>query len=355
LLPSFFTPATLFIYGDTDVVEITAMMPYPAIANASEAPRFSYSPPIRRGKTQYLDDDSRMFTGPRTALNLIATATSSLGEILPADLPYNNSAYSISFFAPIVKCENANTSEANLIERYLEETMAATSSNRKETDSAYYAFVPTYNSTGQLTATWHPRLQVPSKPLNELWMTFLRATFNTAGERVKQRHFQICKPHNASYTLDISQYHGQQRVTGKYSTGDAIPFPSDRADTPSNMTQHAYTAFMWTFCDQLVGKFAWFNDTSPVSPSAPEAAEQFGVIESPLQRTSVLGSRDLDAFFEMDEEKGLYAGQDTSKVFDLSDQRMRDKMVARNETLDVLIEELSFNTTVSMMRNRLFT
>lgn len=331
------------------------MMPYPAIANASEAPRFSYSPPIRRGKTQYLDDDSRMFTGPRTALNLITTATSSLGEILPADLPYNNSAYSISFFAPIVKCSNANTSEAHLIESFLEETMATTSGNRVETDSAYYAFVPTYNSTGHLTAVWHPRQQVPSKPLNELWMTFLRPEINTEGERIKQRHFQICKPHNSSYTLTISQYHGTQVVTGDYSTGAAIPFPTDRADTPSNMTQHAYTAFMWTFSDQLVGKFAWFNDTSPANSTSPEAAEQFGVIESPLQRTSLLGSRDLDAFFEMDEEKGLYAGQDKSKMFDLSDQRMRDKMAARNRTLDVLVEELSFNTTVGLLRNRLFT
>ncbi|KAF2026082.1 hypothetical protein EK21DRAFT_116192 [Setomelanomma holmii] len=49
LLPCFFTPATLFVYSDTDVIYIEAMMPYPPIANTSEAHRFSYSPPIRRG------------------------------------------------------------------------------------------------------------------------------------------------------------------------------------------------------------------------------------------------------------------------------------------------------------------
>jgi hypothetical protein len=39
----------------------------------------------------------------------------------------------------------------------------------------------------------------------------------------------------------------------------------------------------------------------------------------------------------------------------LSDQRLKDKAMARNRTLDVLIEELSSNLTVSMMHNRLLT
>ncbi|KAF2026081.1 hypothetical protein EK21DRAFT_116191 [Setomelanomma holmii] len=135
----------------------------------------------------------------------------------------------------------------------------------------------------------------------------LLLVINESGERIKLRHFQVCKPHYASYTLNISRQHGNQEVFGKYSLGSTILFPTDRADTQSNMTQHAYNDFMWTFCDQLVGKFAWFNDTSPINSTTLEAAEQCGVIESPIQRTSLLGSRDLDAFFEMDEEKGLYA------------------------------------------------
>lgn len=97
---------------------------------------------------------------------------------------------------------------------------------------------------------------------------------------------------------------------------------------------------------------AWFNETTNLTSSF-YAAPQFGVIDSPIQRTSLLGSRDLDAFFEMDEEKKLYDGP--SDVFKLSDQRLRDKAVARNETLATLIEELSFNVTVGLMHNRLLT
>lgn len=353
LLPPFFTPATLFIYGSVDTQETTVAMPYPSIANASEARRFSYSPPTRRGTTQNIDDTSRTFTGPRTVLNLIAAATSSLGEILPVDLPYNNSAYSAQFFAPIVKCEDASTAEAQRIDDFLQETMATVWDTKVETDNAYYSFVPTYNSTGQLTAVWHPRQQTPSRPINQLWMTFLRPTFDENGDRVKFRHYQICQPHNASYTLNISQNHGVQDVSGNYSVGEVIPFPNDGPDTISNMVQHAYTAFMWVICDQLVGKFAWYNETNP--STTPQAAAQFGVIDSPIQRTSLLGSLDLDAFFEMDEEKALYKGQNTSQIYNLSDQRLRDKAVARNRTLDVLIEELSFNTTVSLMHNSLLT
>jgi hypothetical protein len=61
----------------------------------------------------------------------------------------------------------------------------------------------------------------------------------------------------------------------------------------------------------------------------------------------------LDAYFEFDEEKELYKGQNMSTAFKLSDQRLKDKAMARNRTLDVLIEELSFNLTVSMMHNQL--
>jgi hypothetical protein len=353
LLPSFFTPATLFIYESTDVLEITETMPYPSIANASEARRFTYSPPIHRGTTQDLDDTSRIFTNPRTVLSNVAIATSSLGEILPLDLPYNNSAYSIEFFAPIVHCEDADQMEKERMDRFLQEEMTTERNDMAETDNVYYSFVPTYNSSDNLTPVWHPRQQLKSRPTNELWITFLRPTFDGNGKRVKLRHYQICRAYNASYSLEVSQHHGLQEVSGNYTIGDVVPFPEDSPDKASNMVQHAYTAFMWVICDQLVGKFAWYNTTS--NSTDEQAAAQFGVIDSPIQRTSLLGSLDLDAFFELDEEKELYKGQDMRKASELSDQRLKDKVMARNRTLDVLIEELSFNTTVSLMHNRLLT
>ncbi|KAI4941785.1 hypothetical protein J4E86_010296 [Alternaria arbusti] len=327
-------------------------MPHPSIANASEAHRYTYSPPSRPGTTQYFDDKNRIFTGPRTVMNLLATATSSLGAILPLDLPFNNSAYAVGFYAPVIRCSQANETEEHAIDAFLQEGMAAVDGTLIETDNAYFSFVPTHNSTGGLTAVSHPRQHVPSKPMNELWMSFLRPIINDQGERVKLRQYQICRPHNASYSLQISQYHGLQNVSGKYEVGETISFPDEGPDEISNMTQHAYTAFMWVMCDQLVGKLAWLKDTSI---SDKQAAAQYGVIDSPIQRTSLLGSADLDAYFEFDEEKVLYKGQNMSTALKLSDQRLQDKAMARNRTLDVLIEELSFNLTVSMMHNRLLT
>ncbi|CAG5188114.1 uncharacterized protein ALTATR162_LOCUS11876 [Alternaria atra] len=103
------------------------------------------------------------------------------------------------------------------------------------------------------------------------------------------------------------------------------------------MTQRAYAAPVWVVCDQLVGKLAWLNDTS--IEDEQQAAAQFSAIDSPIQRT----------------KKELYKDQNMSTAFDLSDQLLEDKAMARNLMLDVLIEELSFNLTVSMMHNRLLT
>lgn len=358
LLPPFFTPATLFIYASTAVNETVAAVPFPSIGLGSEAHRYTYSPPVRQGTRQNIDDQSRIFAGPRTQLSLVSTATSSLGEILPADLPYNNSAYSISFFGPIIRCEEAQSTTQALISDHLREGMSGVWSSAKETDSAYFAFVPTRNASNDLIAVWHPRQQTPSTPLNELWLTFMRPKINNLGERIKERHFQVCLPHNASYDLQISQYHGVQNVTANYTIGDAISYPVDVLDYPSNLTQHAYSAFMWVLCDQLVGKMAWYaepNVTASNTTLSVQGASQFGAIESPISRTSLLGSLDLDAFFEFDEEKGLYEDQNVSRIFTFSDQRLKDKALAKNRTLDVLIEELSFNTTISLMHNALLT
>lgn len=358
LLPPFFTPATLFIYESTTVNERVTAMPFPNIALSTEAHRYSYSPPVRRGTLQHINDTSRIFNGPRTQLSLIATATSSFGEILPADLPYNNSDYSVSFLGPIVQCEEAGETLSAQIHDHLKEGMTGVWNLAKETDSAYFAFVPTRNASNDLTAVWHPRQQTPSRPLNELWMTFMRPRINGQGERVKDRHSQVCRPHQASYNLHISQRHGVQNVTGNYTIGGTVPYPVDRLDVDSDMTQHAYSAFMWVLCDQLVGKMAWYaeSNASASDTSLPvRGASQFGIIESPISRTSLLGSLDLDAFFEFDEEKLLYEDQNTSRIFTFSDQRVKDKALARNRTLDVLIEELSFNTTISLMHNTLLT
>jgi hypothetical protein len=349
ILPPFFTPATLFVTQSTSINEVYEGMPYPTIANGSNGHRYAYSPPILRDRIQHEDDQSRMFTGPRTILNLIATATASLGEILPVTSPYNTSQYSVSFFAPILRCTDANNSETRLIDSFLRDEMAELIGTNNETDSGYFGFVPIVNTTnGDLTPNWKPRQQSPSKALNQLWMTFLRLKFKPDGSRFNERHYQVCRLLNATYDLTVRRDHGFQNISGTYITHEEVLFPVDGPNEISNMAQHAYSAFFWTLTDQLVGKFSWYVDTDPSDSAEPP---QFGVIDSAIERTGLLGSRDLDAFFDFDEEKGLYA----TNNYTLSDQRLQDKTRARNRTLDVLIEELSFNTTVSLMHNELLT
>jgi hypothetical protein len=320
-------------------------MPYPAIANSTAGHTFAYSPPIRRGTIQHSDDLGRLLTGPRTILNLISTATASLGEILPVISAYNTSVSSVQFFAPIIKCKDANMTEQVIIDRFRQEDMAAEPGAIIQTDSAYYAFVPTYNSSGDMIPVTKRRQQSPVNATNLLWMTFLRPAILYNGTRVKERHYQTCHLCNATYDLTVRKDHGFQNITGSYKTNEIVHFPQDKAEDTSDMTQHAYAAFMWVIVDQLIGKFAWGQESNNSNSS------QFGIIDSQLQRTSLLGTLDLDAFFEFDEDHGLYATVETG----LSEQRLQDKALARNRTLAVLIEELSFNTTVSLMHNPLLT
>lgn len=326
-------------------------MPFPAIANGSVGHKFAFSAPFRRNTTHDLDDKSRVFAGPRTQLSLISTATASLGEILLADLPYNNSAYNITFYAPIVHCEEADSPDTKRMGSFLQEEMAKKWNTKNQTQSAYYSFVPAYDSNGQLMAVSQPREQTPFNATNQLWMTFIRITFNETGDRVKERHYQVCRLHNATYDLTVSQDRGVQNISGSYIIEEVVDFPNDGPDDISDMAQHAFNGMFSAICDELVGRFAWYVE---FDESDTTQAAQFGVIDSRIRHTSLLGSRDLDYFFELDEEMQLYKGQNLSTIT-LSDQRLRDKAFAKNRTLDVLIEELSFNTTVSLMHNTLLT
>lgn len=77
------------------------------------------------------------------------------------------------------------------------------------------------------------------------------------------------------------------------------------------------------------------------------------MLQSPISRTSLLGSLDLDAFFDLDEVNNLYSKPEGNGS--LSEQRLMDKAMAKNRTLDVLIEELSFNISVGLMWDPLLT
>jgi hypothetical protein len=349
ILPSFFTPATLFIYRSTNTIEVEQPVPYLAIADSSLGRKFAYSPPTYSHESNAVDDGKRIFAGPRTILSLISTATASLGQILPINAPYNLSTYRVKFYGPIVQCDTANSSVAARTESLLKEKMDVPLGTAKETVNVYYGFVPAFDAAGEVIAVSKPRLQSPSNATNQLWITFLRYAIDSGGNRIQERHYQVCQLYNATYDLQLEWDRGVQNVKGSYGVLGEVQFPNDKSDPVSDMSKHAYSAFFWALTDQLVGAFSWFVEGDQ---SKPYLSPEFGVIGTPIQRTSLLGSSDLDVFFDLNKNKGWYKYENTTQ---LSDQRLRDKALARNSTLDVLIEELSFNMTVSLMHNDLLT
>ncbi|ERF68831.1 hypothetical protein EPUS_06275 [Endocarpon pusillum Z07020] len=218
-----------------------------------------------------------------------------------------------------------------------------------ETDNVYYAFVPAFDAVGGLIALSKPRLQAPSNPTNQLWITFLRYAIGLEGNRIKERHYQVCQLYNATYDLTLEWDGAFQNVTHSYEVLEEVHFPTGRPDPVSGMSRHSYSAFMWALTDQLVGAFSWFEE---LNQSNSGNLTQFGLIDTPIAHTSLLGSSDLDVFFDLNRDKGW---SPTGNTTQLSSQRLQDKALAKNRTLDILIEELSFNTTVSLLHNELLT
>lgn len=328
-------------------VEEEQKVPYLAIAHSDAGRFFAYSPPMNRNTTKFLDDVSKTFAGPRTILTLLSTATAR-GEILPIAHEHNHSSYSVDFYGPIVRCSPTNATISALIDGFLNDYMSIPLASTKALESAYLAMAPEENENGELQATYEPRYQSPSNGTNELWMTFQRFVINGTGQRVKERHYQACQLFNATYHVNLLWEGNVQSVNGTYDVHERIAPPRDKLGDVSDMAQHAYAAFMWSLTDLVVGSFAWYEDLSP----SPYHLAQFGGIKSPIRANSLLGSSDLDVFFDMQYERGLYKmDPDTG----LSAQRLQDKNLARNRTLDVLIEELSFNMTVSLLHNELLT
>jgi hypothetical protein len=144
-----FTPSSLFVYPSTSVVEVERPIPHPAIANSSVAHKFAYSPPSDINRTKFVDGSGKSFQGLRTILSVISTAISSpLGGILPIKAPFNHSAYVTHFYGPLVQCRRANAYTETLIQELLDSKMAIPIRGARETENAYYAFVPEFSDTG---------------------------------------------------------------------------------------------------------------------------------------------------------------------------------------------------------------
>ncbi|KAM0276031.1 hypothetical protein ACHAQH_007156 [Verticillium albo-atrum] len=399
LLPAFFTPSTLYILPGTKSYLVDRMVPRLAISDSSEGHRFAYSPPTHKNTTVPIADEARTFAGPRTALSLVSTAASALGEILPLPAPHDQTSYNTTFFGPSVRCDLANASAEALIDDFLRQKMAQPLGSAREADNAYYAFVPV-RTNGTLVPVAKPRERAPSNATNEVWISVSRYVDGMprdSGLRPRARQRLVCELWNASYGLSMAWHQGVQSVRGEARPLERVGFPAaDEAVAASDMAKHAYAAFMWEITDQIVGSLSWYEDatqeqekphdgesilpdydewsdavpsisgntrsigahhsTSEVSKGGAQApapgAAQFGVIDSQLEHNVLLGCDDLDVFFDFSQR--LYSF-DNSRMRGLKEQRRRDKAMAGGLSLGDLIQQLAFNVTVSLLQNELLT
>ena len=291
-----------------------------------------------------------LFLGPRTIVSELSTAAATQGQILTITPPSVNSIYSLQFYGPSVQCEEANTTVATLIQSLRNQSVANNTGDIIEVANYYYAFVPDLSSFGDksspndgVEAVSQIRLQQPYNASNELWMVYSRYTgrVDSVGWREIEDYYSTCRLYNASYDINFEFEEANQNITSRSTQiMNLVEYPSEDALASDQvMVQHGYSAVMWAMSDLLVKSMGIFNATSD-SPGGPVA--NFSEITTQIQHTSLLGSQDLDVFF--DRNKGLY-----SHNYTLTDQRIEDIDLAQNRTLEVLIEELMFNITMSFM------
>jgi hypothetical protein len=226
---------------------------------------------------------------------------------------------------------------------------------------AYAGFVPSFDVDPSgtntisfeginITALDQPRLQQqPGNATNEIWLYYYRYSVDANGSYVLDANqtdqnnltpqYSVCSLSNAAYDLNFTFDSGQQNVTSNSITPiNAVAYPEYGT---IDFVGISYSAFFWVLADQVVGTMGVVSTTNG-SGSYP-----YGSIDTNMEHNSLLGSNDLDYFFD------LNSAADNSSEWPLSDQRINDKGLAQNQTLPYLIQQLSFNMTVSLMSDPL--
>ncbi|KAA8573449.1 hypothetical protein EYC84_005034 [Monilinia fructicola] len=346
-IASLLAPGTLFVMPSTKVIQRAANVSSLDMYGPNQASRFTYSAPVNNQQNQ-------LFLGPRTIITRLSTATATQGQILPINAPFSNATYDIQFYAPTVKCNAADAATSKIIENFRQQSIVNITGSTKEISNYYYSFVPNLGNYGNsslpnngVSLVPQMRVQQPQNASNELWMAYTRYSRSESFET--EDHYTVCALHNASYNLNVTFEEGIQTVTQKsLEILDIVPYPD--INTPisnSLMVQHAYSAYMWSLTDLIVGSIGIFQ-APPSHPDLPST--YFSEITTQIAHTSLLGSSDLDAFFERRSNDPM--GKNNTIV---GDQRAQDIKLARNATLESLIEELAWNITCSFMNSNLLS
>jgi hypothetical protein len=248
----------------------------------------------------------------------------------------------------MVQCAEANATQQALMESLISKDMQP-QGNVTQILNNYYAYVPNLSDPNQVGSVVGDRLQQPSNGSNQLWLSFRRNGTGWIESPIPTCpiiEYRVCQLYNASYDLNLTFVEGDQTIQGYPPTIlNEVDYPVLNLTEPSDPVQLSYSAYMWAFTNQLVGEMGLYNDTS-TNTTTPA---MFSDIKTLISATSILGSSDLDCFFATNKViPSLSTGNGTGNF---TTQRQLDINLAGNETLDILIPELAFNTTVSLMND----
>jgi len=296
---------------------------------------------------------SAQFLGPRTIILRLLTAAASQGLVLRIVPPAFNSSYLLQFFGPAVQCSQPNSTIADAIQQWRISSVQSFKGSLVEDANYYFAGVPDLSKSGNSSTAdgelnfSNPAQPQPGQGSNQLWMAYSRYARGPTGARSTEDHYSVCQLYNASYSIKLDFSKGGQIIedTGSKLL-NSVDFPKPEAPYSRElMVQHAYSAVFWALADVLTGYMGIFSEDSP-GPSGNPA--NFSEIVGKIEYTSLIGSSDLDAFFDTNH---VLASTNTT----LSDQRLKDISLAGNDTLDNLIASLSYNATLSFMSNDLLS
>jgi hypothetical protein len=177
-------------------------------------------------------------------------------------------------------------------------------------------------------------------------MVYQRYAYES-GTRAVYDQYTVCGLFNSSYDVDLSFNEGFQVILPKNITQlNEIDYP-DATPTPYShdlMVQYAYCGYFWAITDLLVGSMDIHSDNAP-NNSMPTT--NFIEVTTGIEYTNLLGTSYLDIFFD---GNGYF--RNTTM---LSSRILEGFGLARNGTLDALIQELGFNVTMSLLSDELLS
>ena len=298
---------------------------------------------------------SQILTGVRTIVQRLAVATAATGNILPISTQFLNSTYQLQFSGPKVECEAAHPLQVQAIDYLIEDQISAAGVSSITHEINYFAFVPVNSSTNSTSILGYPisailgdRVEQPANATNQLWLAFSTYSNGSSCQNPSNisRQHMVCCLYNAFYTVNLTFESGIQTINGSNHTLGEVAYPIANASAQSNFTQFAYSAYFWAFANQIIGSMGLYNEKL----ANGSAGSNFSQIQTGLQNTILLGSSDIDVFFD---KEHLWTGGDPECI--PTGQRAQDIGLARNDPLSILIPELSFNTTISFLTNELLS